>query len=111
MIPQNRITKKIFPTLLLIPVFFSFCFGFNYGEHKEIGDQGFKRAIDRLVENSYYPNHEAAMAELQRLLNMAYDTRVGVFFFSDLSFESNYTSYGVINGLAGDHEADPLSLD
>lgn len=89
-----------FLLIFLILVFPASVFAFTYGEHKRLGDEAFL-------------HFRSAMAGLSG----------GDFFFNSLTEREsqvfgflspkggNTISYGVLNGLSGDHEDDPLLLE
>lgn len=72
--------------LLLAAVFsIHLVFAFNYGEHKEIGDQAFIRMVDRLIEEGVFPNRETAIKSLAKLLNIEHVEEHGIFTFNELT--------------------------
>lgn len=82
----------------------------DYGEHKEIGDQAFNRFVDWLAETQF-DNREGALHFLEESMGVAYDAEEKAFVYADLSFRTNRITYGALNGLSADHESDPLSLE
>ncbi|PSL47927.1 hypothetical protein CLV51_102787 [Chitinophaga niastensis] len=95
--------KKILFFLLLFSS--TDLFAYKYGEHKEIGDKAFEKFILG-IHNSPYA------ALFLKYLNMESDSLKGNYYFRELSCEGGHLiSYGVLNGLSGDHESNPLVLE
>ncbi|WP_212004463.1 hypothetical protein [Chitinophaga sp. HK235] len=94
---MKRITIIITLTLLS-----SYLFAYNYGEHKLIGDAAFLRFIQSISNNKTL---------LLRYLDVQ-DDGEGHYYFGGLSGKDRCRiSYGVLNGLSGDHERNPLMLE
>jgi hypothetical protein len=80
-------------------------FGFVYGEHKVIGDQAFIRMMKNLKANE-------GSATLSGYMDKLVLSQSSVYVFPRLSASTLYlTSYGMLNGLAGDHQSDPVLLE
>jgi hypothetical protein len=79
-------------------------FGFTYGEHRQIGDRAYTQFVGEL---SKLPRASVFLSQMDVL-----EDGVGDDTFSWLSAEGgNQVSYGVLNGLSGDHESDPFELE
>lgn len=76
---------------------------YNYGEHKLIGDAAFLRFIQSLPDNS--------KAQLLRYLDIRSDDKGHYYFGTFCGPDQSLISYGVLNGLSGDHERNPLLLE
>ncbi len=89
---------------LLSTLFYSYGFAYNYGEHKIIGDAAFLRFIQSLPEQE--------RTSLLRYLHIKNDAAGKPYYFEGLSGKDRQLiSYGVLNGLSGDHESNPLLLE
>lgn len=77
---------------------------FTYGEHKEIGDKAFSRFVRSLKDtekSALFISYADAVQDAE-----------GRYYFSYFSVEGgNRISYGVLNGLSGDHQSTPLELE
>ncbi|HVI48615.1 MAG TPA: hypothetical protein VM802_27350 [Chitinophaga sp.] len=79
-------------------------FAYNYGEHKVIGDIAFLRFIQSL-------QHTGQLSFIQ-LMDLKNDTTYNRYYLGALSgVGRNNISYGILNGLSGDHESNPLLLE
>lgn len=75
-------------------------YGYNYGEHKIIGDVAFMRFVQTQPD------------VVLRYLNIRKDEQSGYYYFNDFSGPDRHRiTYGILNGLSGDHEANPLMLE
>jgi len=101
--------KSILTSFLLL-VAVSISSGYNYGEHKEIGEVAFNRFYEWLVKN-HFGNQNDADAFLQDWLKMEIHPETEYYIFPELSQGSNYITYGVLNALSADHEENPLYLE
>ena len=85
-------------------------FAYNYGEHKEIGDEAFNRFAKWLVTEQNMDS-----VEVRRLFRiwfkMRWDDTAGSFIYPSMTFGDDYATYGVLNGLSADHEENPLILE
>jgi len=80
-------------------------FGFVYGEHKLIGDQAFIRIMKNLKGNE-------GSATLLGYMDKLVVSQSSVYVFPRLSASTLYpTGYGMLNGLAGDHQSNPVLLE
>ncbi len=78
---------------------------YDYSEHKDIGNAAMTRLMAELQKSG-----NAAL--LLQFLNMAQDEKTNTFYFLDLSVTGGeQVGYGVLNGLSGDHAANPLTLE
>src|SRR5580765_2314701 len=100
--------KRILPLLLLLPIK---SFAYSFGEHKDIGDQAFRVAAEKMVLSGAYSNHEEMKDVLARILEMKSDPETIFYYFDPLSQDPNRVTYGAINALSGDHEPDPMTLE
>jgi hypothetical protein len=73
--------------------------GYNYGEHRYIGDMAMQRWLKSQSSNAY----------IQQYFPFTRNQN-GSYFFPSLS-GYNVITYGAINGLAGDHSADVYELE
>jgi hypothetical protein len=105
--------KKIAKTgsFTVILAFLLLCFAndaaaFLYGEHKLIGDLAFRQAMQRLERDR---NAET----LQHYLKVITGLKGSDYTFPGLAGDgaSYRVTYGMLNGLSGDHESDPAVLE
>ncbi|RKD90169.1 hypothetical protein [Mangrovibacterium diazotrophicum] len=79
-------------------------FAYNYSEHKDIGDVAFSRLLADV-------SNQRNTALFFQFLNIQEDEEA-VWYFTDLSVKGGQQiSYGVLNGLSGDHCSNPLLLE
>ncbi|MBC9909975.1 hypothetical protein [Chitinophaga varians] len=78
-------------------------FAYNYGEHKLIGDAAFLRFLKSLPDNN--------KAQLLSYLDIRSDDQGRYYFGTFSGPDQSRISYGVLNGLSGDHERNPLLLE
>lgn len=83
---------------------------YNYNEHKAIGNSALTAVLTRLVTSGYFADSAAAGQFLASQLNLRYDASRRQWLFQELSRYPNAISYGDLNGIAGDHEGNPLQL-
>ena len=79
-------------------------FAYTYGEHKEIGDKAFSRFVDSLTspdESALFLSYVDARRNEQNAYSFSYLTVAG----------GHPISYGVLNGLNGDHQGTPLEME
>jgi hypothetical protein len=86
-------------------------FGFEYGEHKELGDEAFLAVATRLVQDGYYPSAQALQEFLKNTLQITCSEGERTCYFDQLSHLPNEATYGTINGLSGDHSENPMLLE
>lgn len=104
----NRRTHTFIVKLVLVMIH-SVClantlFAYTYGEHKEIGDKAFSRFVDSLTvpqEAALFLSYADAFKNDQNAYSFSYLTVTG----------GNLISYGVLNGLNGDHQGTPLEME
>lgn len=83
---------------------FSNLFAYNYSEHKDIGDVAFARLMNDLSK-------QGNSALFFRFLNIT-KAEGNQYFFTDLSVSGGEKiTYGVLNGLSGDHSPNPMVLE
>jgi len=97
--------KKFFPIKVLLSCSIGLLLPmtglcFTYGEHKWIGDTAFVKFLSGIKAN-----HEADFF----IKSLSLSTDGGYFSFLNRDGD-NHISYGVLNGLSGDHESNPLLL-
>lgn len=86
----------IFPTPLL---------AYKYGEHKAIGDKAFIQFLQRI-------GNQPLLASFLQYAGIVPDSIQHRYYFPSLTEGDKYlVSYGVLNGLSGDHESNPLLLE
>lgn len=84
---------------------------YNYQEHKAIGNAALTQAMTRLVASGRFADSTAAARFLEDQLHLRYDASRDEWQFIELSQPPNRISYGDLNGLAGDHQSDPLHMN
>lgn len=95
--------KKTLPLLLLLLPFR--LLAYKYGEHQEIGDKAFIQFLQQMGNSPY-------AAQFLQYLGIRSDSIHHRYYFPSLTGEDKYpVSYGVLNGLSGDHESNPLLLE
>ncbi|SKA43342.1 hypothetical protein SAMN04488128_106171 [Chitinophaga eiseniae] len=95
--------KGLFIIAITLTIFTGRSFAYNYGEHKLIGDAAFLRFLRSLPENN--------KAQLLHYLDIRSDEK-GRYYFGAFSGPGQSSiSYGILNGLSGDHERNPLLLE
>lgn len=92
--------KKKLPILCLLLAAWQAC-AYNYGEHKEIGDQAFLQFLNQQQDSS---------ALFFSFLDLKQDDK-DVYYLSSLSGTGIPIGYGMLNALSGDHEKNPLLLE
>ena len=70
---------------------------YNYQEHKDIGNAAFAAALRRMVANGLVTDSLTLTTWLGQYGQMAYDTKLGRWFFPDLSHAPNMITYGELN--------------
>ncbi|MFA5161706.1 MAG: hypothetical protein WC421_05630 [Elusimicrobiales bacterium] len=82
---------------------------FNFSEHRALGDSAFSGFMDGLVRSGEFKSRDelCAFFESAASIKCAGDEAP---YFIPLSNPPNYATFGVINGLSGDHEDNPLRL-
>jgi hypothetical protein len=83
---------------------------YNYQEHKAIGNAALSAAVGRAVASGLFADSASAIHFLKNQLLLHYDEKRQEWQFTELSQNPNAISYGDLNGLAGDHESDPLEM-
>jgi hypothetical protein len=86
-------------------------FAWEYGEHKELGDEAFRAVTGRLVRDGYYSSTQGLKNFLKSSLRMTCVEQERTFYFEELSHLPNEATYGTLNGLSGDHSENPLLLE
>lgn len=84
---------------------------YNYQEHRAIGNAALTQALSQLVAKKIFTDSSAATHFMENQLHLRYDAQRGEWQFVELSQSPNLISYGDLNGLAGDHQSDPLQLN
>ncbi|PYF71606.1 hypothetical protein [Pedobacter nutrimenti] len=79
-------------------------FSFVYGEHKRIGDLAFFRAIDKLKSEG---SSKLLLDYLHQVIRLDKDN----YSFPALSGGTYPVTYGMLNGLSGDHQENPIVLE
>lgn len=96
---MRRILASVVAVLLISRVF-----AYNYSEHRDIGDVAFARLVAELSK-------QGNAALLMQFLNVK-QNEDSLFYFTDLSVKGGrQITYGVLNGLSGDHSPNPLELE
>jgi hypothetical protein len=84
---------------------------YNYNEHKAIGNAALSSAITRLLQNRKFSDSSSVAHFMGDQLHLRYNPANEEWIFSELSQAPNAISYGDLNGLAGDHQSDPLAMN
>lgn len=95
--------KVIFCFVLLLFGTANGVYAHLYGEHREIGDKAMKQFYGML------PATKKGLFE--QVFPQVFDTTSGVLYFKKMQQFLPGVSYGVMNGLAGDHTKHPLQLE
>jgi hypothetical protein len=92
---------RFLPAIAFATFLSSNVWAYDYGEHKEIGDRAFQRFARALNERESFL--------------LAVDVKQdehGLYYFAGIPAPGGIrVSYGVLNGLSGDHMANPLELE
>jgi len=103
---KTLFTLLLFFTLLL----YADVFSYDFGEHRDIGDRAFTQFISQLIREGFFKDTTEAVDFFESYLNMKYSKTENSLYFLDLTHEPNEVTYGVLNGLSGDHEENPESV-
>lgn len=82
---------------------------FNFSEHRTIGNAAFADFMDGLIKSGEFKTREEMCAFFESAAGIKCAAPAAPY-FAGLSNPPNYISFGVINGLSGDHEDNPLRL-
>ena len=83
---------------------------FNYDEHRALGDRAFDFFYADLIKSGEFLDRAAECAYFGQKLDIICDDSRATPYFADLSNPPNFISYGVLNGLSGDHMDNALRL-
>jgi hypothetical protein len=102
--------KKILYLSIILLICFNNVNAYFYAEHKFLGEHAFNQFVQYMDDNVY---HDRARLDsnLKNVLGMEWDSVQKVYYYPLLSNSTNRVTYGVLNGLAGDHEENPLLME
>jgi len=64
-----------------------------------------------LIEEKYFESEKELLKFFGASLGLEYSYSEKTYYFKNLSLRDNIITYGALNGLSGDHEQNPLSLE
>lgn len=87
------------------------CYGWDFAEHRKIGDRAMSLMPVRLVEAGIFASETEADNALLSILNMSHMEGSYAYAMNELTQLPNIVTYGTLCGLAGDHVENPLLLE